>query len=606
MKEKNKFLNKYQFLFLIILIVIGLSRLIYMFSLRDGHHVDETWSYGYANSYYDPFIYSSSRNGDVTDRESWKNINEWLPGSVFKDYVTVQEDEKFSFDSVLYNKEFDLGPALYTLILHFVCSLFPGVFSWSYALAINLVIFAFSMILVYLISKEFSNSILAGLFSVLFFMFSGSGTANFLYLRIYSLFTFWVLALFYFMVRLIKCNFKHKNAIYVLLPVVTILGCMTHYYFLVIAFFLTLFSAIALLVKKRYLDSLTFCIDMLFSVILFFVIYRPAFNMLLPFFKSERSVSGTAGHSLPYSWNISTANIHFFMGTVGYFINFTFSLIMYAVGIIVFCVITVSLLAFLFRNEIWFKKLISFLSKLLKTVFAKIFAFLKNFDISIYVAVIASLTYFLVIPFTVELYDMGYVERYLFPAMSLFMIGYSSAVAMLLIRLVKKRERKVLNICLTCLLSTVLVYFSLRSNVLTDEFKFAGMNEKALTAEMEGEECYVLIHAVRDLVWLSPILGECTDVYIDLAGYIPLDDHVIPDLDSDCLLMINTTDFLTEEQKESYEDSGDIELIGMRRPVVYMTVEDYIKQIEDQTGYTYSLVDESQTFVGDLRVYRAN
>ena len=35
-----------------LIIVLAVIRLCVLFSYRDGHHVDETWSYGYANSYY--------------------------------------------------------------------------------------------------------------------------------------------------------------------------------------------------------------------------------------------------------------------------------------------------------------------------------------------------------------------------------------------------------------------------------------------------------------------------------------------------------------------------------------------------------------------------
>ncbi len=604
MKSKIKNSNIVFLVFSALFILIGVFRLMYLFSLRDGHHVDETWSYGFANSYYDPYIYSSSRYGDVVDRESWKNLNVWLTGSVFNDYVTVEVDERFSFDSVLYNKEYDLGPALYSLLLHFVCSFFPGVFSWSFAFVINLVAFVFSSIFVYLIIFEISDNKFAGLFGILFYAFSGCATANYLYLRVYSLFTFWTLALFYVMVRFIKRKYKNNIVPFILLPLITILGCMTHYYFLVIAFFLTLFSALLIFLKKRYLDSVKFCIDMLLSVIAFFVLYRPALNMLLPYFKKESVVAGAAGHSMPYSWNISVANIHFFMGTIGFCINFTISLVLYALGIIVFAAVTICLFAFLFRNEEWFKNFVLSVKRFLQGLCSSVLKFFKSFDSSLFVAILASMAYMLIIPFSVGLYDMGYVERYLFPAMTIFLVGYSSVIGLVLFKLITKPSKKVLNTSLVFIICAMLVYLSFRSNVLTNDFKFSGMNEKKLTKELEGQDCYVLLHAVRDMVWLSPVLGQCNDVYMDLAAYIPLDDHAIPTLDSGCMLLVNTTDFLTDEQKESYEDSGEVELIGMRKPGVYMTVDDYISQIEEQTGFEYYLVEESHTFLGDLRLYR--
>ena len=40
-----------------LIILFAVIRLICLYNARDGHHVDETWSYGFANSYYDPQIY---------------------------------------------------------------------------------------------------------------------------------------------------------------------------------------------------------------------------------------------------------------------------------------------------------------------------------------------------------------------------------------------------------------------------------------------------------------------------------------------------------------------------------------------------------------------
>lgn len=606
MDSKTKILNKFHVLLLAFIILLGVFRLVYLFSLRDGHHVDEAWSYGYANSYYDPFIYSTSRYGSVTDIEHWKNLNEWLPGTVFKDYVTVSEDQRFSFDSVLYNKEFDLGPALYTLILHFVSSFFPGVFSWSFAFSINLVIFVFSLIFVYYISFEFTDNKFIGLFVALFYIFSGCGTANYLYLRIYSLFTFLALALFYVMVRFIKKKYKNSFSAFVLLPLITILGCMTHYYFLIISFFLTLFSAIALFVKKRYFDALKFCTDMLVAVMIFFVLYRPALNMLMPYLTHESSVGGSNGYSNSYRWNISAANIHFFQGTVGFFVDFSIPLLLSVFGVIIFSAITLLLFAFLFRNEKWFKKFLDTLKNGFCYFFKISIRFFKKQNIVLFIPILSSIAYFIIIPFSVSLSTMGFIERYLFAAMSLFLVSYLSLIGSLLIVIIRSKLINTVKYSVVCALICCLFVLSFRSNMLTDEFKFTGMNEKELTESLSDHRCYVMTHAVRDMVWLSPVLANTEEVYIDLATFIPSEDHIIPQLDSESMILLNLADFLTEEQKEQYEGNGDIELIGLNRPTVYMTADDYVDLISEQTGLSYSQINEFPTFIGNLRLYKVS
>lgn len=604
MKFWGEIFKKYHVFVLLLIITFGVIRLCYIFSLRDGHHVDETWSYGFANSYYDPYIYSESRYGDVADPGTWKNINSWLPGMMFKDYITVQDGERFAFDSVLYNKEYDLGPALFPLILHFICSLFPGTFSWCYAFSINLICFIGSLILFYLIVYEISGSVYVGLFSSFFYVLSGCGTGNYLYLRVYALFTFFVLALFYTMVRFIKK--KHKLRDYLFLIIISILGCMTHYYFLVIAFFLTFFSVLVIFIKKRFFDGVKFGFTMLISVVAFFVIYRPALKMLFPYFTQETSVGGSNGYAASYKWNISAANMHFFQGTIGFFVDFCIPLFLAIFGVICFIAITLGLIVFLFRNEKWFKKSVVVFKTASVSFGHILFSFFKKNGIILWIPAVASIAYFFIIPHSVSLSSMGYIERYLFAAMSLFLITYLSIIGSAFLSIICSKLKRIIKYSIACILFIGMLVLSVRSNLFIDEFKFTGMGEDELTELLDGKQCYVMIHAVRDMVWLSPVLSNTEDVYIDMALYIPLEEHTIPDLDSNSLILLNLTDFLTEEQKVSYEESGDIELVGMNRPSVYMTADDYIDMVEEHNGLSYSSVNEFSTFIGDLRLYKVS
>ena len=96
----KKFVDSRWILIVCVVIVFAVIRLSVIFSERDGHHVDETWSYGYANSYYDPYIFTTSRWGDQLSEHQFKNVGEWISGDVFRDYVTVNENQRFSFDEM--------------------------------------------------------------------------------------------------------------------------------------------------------------------------------------------------------------------------------------------------------------------------------------------------------------------------------------------------------------------------------------------------------------------------------------------------------------------------------------------------------------------------
>ena len=95
--------NKTVYIILCLVILAGICRFSYGFFVeKQGTHSDEEWSFGLANSYYEPYIYSSD------DDNYDKNCNEWLSGEVLKNYLTVQKGERFSFGSVYYNMACDM------------------------------------------------------------------------------------------------------------------------------------------------------------------------------------------------------------------------------------------------------------------------------------------------------------------------------------------------------------------------------------------------------------------------------------------------------------------------------------------------------------------
>ena len=106
MKEKGFIYKHKSIIILSLIILIGMIKLIYLFSLRDGHHVDETWSYGYANSFFMPHVFGGYYDYEI------RNLGEWVKGEEFKDYITVSYDERFRFDSVMYKISFLINSSI--------------------------------------------------------------------------------------------------------------------------------------------------------------------------------------------------------------------------------------------------------------------------------------------------------------------------------------------------------------------------------------------------------------------------------------------------------------------------------------------------------------
>ncbi len=583
-------------LWLGLIILFAVFRLCYLFTLRDGHHVDETWSYGFANSYYDPQIYFDF------DEYNAQNNGGWISGDVFKDYITVSPDHRFAFDSVLSNSGVDLSPPLYVIFLHFVCSLFPDTFSWVYAFSISLICFIPALIFTYLISVEITGSKFCGFLTVIYYVFSGCGTENFLFLRIYHMFTLFALALFWLIIRIIKKKAGNSIMYFILLLVPSILGYLTHFYFLVIAFAFTLFGALALLIKKRFKSAIGLCLIMLLSVGIFFVIYPAALRLLLPY--STGDTSGTGYYTYPYYFDLAIANVRFFTGTIGFAIQFTIFDVLTVLGILAFIAIAVALICFLFRNEQWMKNILTHAKKICGKIFGTLKAFFSQFDISIYVALLSVLFYLFVIPYSATLVNMGFTERYFFSAMSLFVVVYVSFAGMIIKNLYARlKDNKKICIPVLVVLFVILGVQNYRSDSLTKLFRLDFMKDEAFTSEVKGRDCFVVIKTGRDMVWLSPILMDCNRVYIEYQEDVIKKDYTYPELSSDCLYVLVKEGLMTDEQMSEFEDQIDLEQFGFTIPETEKTVEGIKADLEDQTGFSYDLIDQYPSFIGMVDLY---
>ena len=173
-KIKN---NKNNILTVILFTVIIACLCIRMFVLywhRVSHHLDEAYSYVYANNPGEPsFIhYGVDENGE----EITVHYGRWSSGKDLWNYLVVNDGERFDFSSVIENKLDDNSPSNYELLLHLVCSLFPNTFSLNYAFSVNLFFYIGSLLVLILINlevfKDYKNKNLYTTICVLFFAFS--------------------------------------------------------------------------------------------------------------------------------------------------------------------------------------------------------------------------------------------------------------------------------------------------------------------------------------------------------------------------------------------------------------------------------------------------
>ncbi|NLM16869.1 MAG: hypothetical protein GX221_04060 [Candidatus Riflebacteria bacterium] len=143
----NNLKPKTLFIFFFMLLFLQLALLLFYMYNKASYTPDEILSYGLSNSTKSLFLYPHpwKRNQKST------NFNDWIPGRTIEEYVTVQENERFSYKNTWQNQEQDTHPPLYYLILHTICSFFPETFSKWQGFSINILCFVLTQILLFTI-----------------------------------------------------------------------------------------------------------------------------------------------------------------------------------------------------------------------------------------------------------------------------------------------------------------------------------------------------------------------------------------------------------------------------------------------------------------------
>ncbi len=191
--------------------------------------------------------------------------------------VTVQKENRFSFGNAIKNTSSDPHPPLYLLLLHFISSLTPEVFSKWQALLINLLFGMGAVALCYFTSRMLygkekeGGTIFAGTVTAAFIL-SLSFMHQCMNLRMYIMLLFFTMALTLQYLRLFERGVFGKRAL-ILLLITAFLGTETHYYFLIFAFYEAAFYTICLLIKKRIKDALFHALSYLGAFLLVFITF---------------------------------------------------------------------------------------------------------------------------------------------------------------------------------------------------------------------------------------------------------------------------------------------------------------------------------------------
>lgn len=234
---------------LVALYVVFALILVGVIAAKKNYFVDEIYSYGLANHVAEDgkTIWMTPKLAPYTYTSG---------GEPFYDYVTVKKGQQFNFANVWQNQSNDVHPPFYYTILHLVCSFFPGRFTKWLAGAVNILFALLTLGGVRTLSKELGCSESDINLITLFFVLSAGMMGAVAYLRMYVMFMCEVTWLTWMILR---WRGRESRYFYILVTALSVVGALTHYYFLIYLFFISLLYGISLLVEKSYIAVLKYC-----------------------------------------------------------------------------------------------------------------------------------------------------------------------------------------------------------------------------------------------------------------------------------------------------------------------------------------------------------
>ena len=255
MKDKIlKIVHKKYFMYILLALIIflqlaNITRIIV--NEKKSCHSDEIFSYGLANSFYEPYLETDGIRTEIGAGHEY-NLSNWISGDVIREYVTVQKGEQFRYDSVWYNQSMDRHPPLYYAVMHTICSFFPDTFSFVFGYAINFVCFAVTQIFLYKLSKNILKSGYLALIVCIFWGFSAAAADITMFIRMYCMLSMWTVMFFYLHSELLAKNEKPLWKQLVSIIIVTVCGALTQYLFLFVAFVTAVMFCIRYLCKRQF------------------------------------------------------------------------------------------------------------------------------------------------------------------------------------------------------------------------------------------------------------------------------------------------------------------------------------------------------------------
>ena len=395
--------EKKKYVFLCIIILMQLIFLYIVFSNHKvGTHSDEIWNYAFANSYETKEL-NVSNNGKSL-------MNQWTDSETFLRYLSVEKEHRFNYSQVIRNSSMDQNPPLQYMILHTICSFFPGKFSWYFCFALNLLAFVITQFFLFRLAEQITKKTMVAFATIILYGFGTGAMDIAIFLRIYALgVMFMVIFAFYsHMIYESAKERKYPVKLYAGMGVSCFLGAYTMHLFLLIAFILSVFYVAYYLITKRFRAFFEHGLISLSGALLSLAAFPSIFSHLL----GPKEAHNYSVVKYPTTMQI---RLYFYELTKDLFglhvsplPNPYLEWFLIALG----CSVVVAIpFVFVFKKDEWFKNMVS----ALKNRFVQIGQKSKNISVSLLAYLTATIAMVIIAADRTSIYLMTvFSNRYLF------------------------------------------------------------------------------------------------------------------------------------------------------------------------------------------------
>ncbi len=275
---------------------------------KEGFHEDEYYSFytSAGNSNINPY-------GPITEKSGYDVQRQFL----------VTEEHRFDYNAVVYAQELDVHPPLYYLTLNTLMSFFPNRFYKWFGIGLNALYSLVSccgvMFLILNLDKSRYRYLLAGAAGIAYAI-SPAMISNVMFIRMYTMSAMWTVIyanLFVLLMRSQGCSVKKYIVLTVAGGAVCFLSFLTHYFGLLMPFFLTLgYCMNCVLKRKNILRMFLYGIAALASIGLAVLAFPASMDHIFRGYRGEAALQGLAGTDIfeRLQYFLSVIDRNFFAG----------------------------------------------------------------------------------------------------------------------------------------------------------------------------------------------------------------------------------------------------------------------------------------------------